>query len=161
MRGEDLRTYVDEKQKLLKIPYWLCIDALNSELELVRTHAKDLLIAPYYNELKTLYTHDQQDLQRCISAMENQNSVPAADRQTFENSFMTNKQAVLDYVHTLKPSPIHRDFTIMTRGQKEANAIRMLRDLCMLPNQRPKVEEMSNYKLNLLCERLLEMYPRV
>ena len=160
MRGEDLRTYVEQKQKLLKIPYWLCIDAQKSEIESVRTHAKDLLIAPYLAELKTLYTRDHEDLQRCISAMEDQNSVAIADRKTFESSFMT-VNAVLEYTDTLRPSPIYRDFTIMTRGQKEANAIRMLRDLCMLPNQRPKVEAMSTYELDSLGERLLKMYPRV
>ena len=160
MRGEDLRTYVDEKQKLLKIAYWLCINAQKSELEALRTHAKDLLIAPYHNELKTLYTHKHQDFKRCISAMEDQNDVPTADRKTFTGSFMTVKKAMLEYADTLRPSPIYTDFTIMTRKQKEANAIGMLRDLCMLPNQRPKVETMSIHELDSLGERLLKLYPR-
>jgi len=161
MGDQKLRWYVEAKQRILKIPDWCCIKTEESEIESVRRYAKDLLVAPDYKELKTLYEKDREDLKRCISAMEHQNMVKEDHRATFEDSFMNDREAVLKYAVALIPSPIYRDFTTMNEGQKQANIIRMMRDLCILPNKRPTIEVMTICDLNLLSKQLLKLYPRL
>lgn len=140
--------------------FWLRIDAKKLQLEKVKRFAKDLLIAPSVRELEKLYHGNRGGLIMCIHAMEDQNSIPESDRLKIDNSLLRDEEKLMVYARKHKPLPMFADLESMHRGTLEATVIRMLRDLCMLPTERPNLEELGDDELVSYGETLLAKYPR-
>lgn len=91
--------------------------------------------------------------------MEDQNNIPEAHRNTFENHASRTSE-MLSYAASLKPLPINQDLERMSRGQLEATVVQMHRDLGRSLAARKNFDAMTENKLISYAEILLREYKR-
>jgi hypothetical protein len=91
--------------------------------------------------------------------MEDQNNIAESDRTEINYSLLNDEENLMLYARKYTPLPIVEDLENMNRGTLEATIIRMRRDLCMLPTERPNLEEFSDHDLVSYGEALLVEYP--
>jgi len=163
MGPEELRVYIDHKQKALGISSKVREETKDSGTQLLRKYAHDLLIAPFSRELYTLSNTNFVEFKRCVRAMEDQNDIPQANRATFDNFKFSkdSRRRWESYAECLKPWPIIQDLECMTARQLEATVAQMHRDLFVPLSKRIDLDAMRRDENIPYAEKLLATYKRI